>query len=192
MTSPRVLVPLAPGFEEIEAMAIIDVLRRAEVEVVTAGLDSDQVEGSHGVTVRADRRIEDCDMADFSAIVLPGGMPGAQHLHDDARVQERLVQAHERGLLIGAICAAPMALVPGGITRDRRVTSYPSFKDRVPAGAWVDENVVEDGPVVTSRGVGTALAFALTLVRRLRDPSVADRLAGIMLVRPAQPAKSSQ
>lgn len=185
MSSDRnvVVVPLAAGFEEIEAVTIIDVLRRADIAVTTAALGELEVEGSHGITVRADVSLEDVEAAEVRAVVLPGGMPGSQHLHDDDRVTKLVKNVVEAEGLAGAICAAPMALGPSGVTAGRRVTSYPTFRERVVCGAYSEETVVVDGPVITSRGVGTALEFALTLVERLTDGATAAAVREKMLVK---------
>ena len=183
MSTKTVLVPLATGFEEIEAITIIDVLRRAEIEVTSASLDDEtMVRGAHGVELRADCSLSSVAGKDFDLIALPGGMPGAQHLHDHAGLQARLSAQRNRAAEAAAICAAPMALSPSGYLEGRQATCYPGFEDRVAAAEHIDAPVVSDGPVTTSRGVGTALPFALALVARLVNQSKADELAKAMLV----------
>ena len=165
----RVLVPLAPGFEEIEAVTVIDILRRAGVEVVTAALEPGPVEGSHGIPVVPDGSIDEVLEDDFDMLVLPGGMPGADHLEKDARVASLLRRLADSGRFTAAICAAPKVLAAAGLLEGRRATSFPGFLDpaRVPGLRLSDAPVVEDGPVITSRGPGTAMDFALALVERL-------------------------
>ena len=177
------LVPLAPGFEEIEAVTIVDVLRRGGVQVTTASLRGLEVEGSHGITLRADRTLDAVKTEPFDAVVLPGGMPGASNLRDDPRIREILGAVVARGGIAAAICAAPIALEAAGLLQGRRATSYPSFRDQlVSARERVAAHVVEDGPIVTSAGPGTALEFALALVGRLAGADVAAGLKAGLLV----------
>lgn len=186
MTSARrVLVPLAEGFEEIEAVTIIDVLRRAGIEVVTASLAaSTSVKGAHGISVAADTTLDASRSGRFDAVVLPGGMPGAAHLRDDARVLAALKSVVAQGGTAAAICAAPIALEAAGLLAGRRATGYPGFREQLAsASARVEDRVVEDGPIVTSCGPGTALEFALALAARLAGRKTADDLRAGMLVR---------
>ncbi len=178
---PRVCVPLADGFEEIEAITIVDVLRRAEVETVMAGLATRDVKGAHGIVVRADRLLAEVEGETWDAVVLPGGLPGATNLRDDPRVQRLVMNQDEAGALLGAICAAPIALSKAGALRGRAATSFPGFEEQLECATYRREPVVADGHVVTSRGPGTALAFALELVRRLGLESAAERLKEGML-----------
>ena len=178
-----VIVPLAPGFEEIEAVTVIDVLRRAGIDVVVAGLEHGAITGSHGITIQTDATI--AAVADLSPnmVVLPGGLPGSNHLRDDEHVQKLLRRQRDEGRAVAAICAAPIALSPSEWSTKRTVTSYPGFDDQITCHEYVDDRVVVDGPLVTSRGPGTALEFALTLVERLVGPETATKLEGGMLVR---------
>jgi 4-methyl-5(b-hydroxyethyl)-thiazole monophosphate biosynthesis len=179
----RVAVLLANGFEEIEAVTIVDVLRRAGLAVDTVGVNGANATGSHQITVACDVTLDALDASRVRALVLPGGMPGAQTLTDDARVQA-LVQAHaKKGRLLAAICAAPMALGRAGVLKGKRATCFPGFESEL-TGAVVDENarVVEDGAVITSRGPGTALEFSLALVRVLVDAPTSAKLRAGMLV----------
>lgn len=165
----KVLVPLANGFEDIEATTIVDILRRAGVEVVTAGLVDGLVQGSRGTRVQPDVRLDDVKDEDFAMIALPGGMPGAEYLRRDERVIALLRRHAQAGRYTTAICAAPIALAEAGLLAGRRATSYPGFVDKLdlPDTQYVVEPVVVDGKVVTSRGPGTAMDFALTLVELL-------------------------
>jgi protein deglycase len=182
MKATKVVVPLAPGFEEIEAVTIVDVLRRAGLEVVTVGLATGPSKGAHGIAVAPDCMIEVVDPADVVMVVLPGGLPGATNLRDDARVQRLLRDAAARGAYTAAICAAPIALAQAGLDRGRRMTSYPGFAKDLAAAQYVEDRVVVDGKVVTSRGPGTAMEFALTLVGLLKGDDVAAELKKGMLV----------
>lgn len=192
MTSPatpgRVLVPLAPGFEEIEAVTIIDVLRRAGVEVCVAGLTPGPVRGSHGIELGTDCALEVLDeaaAAGLAMIVLPGGMPGTTNLRNDARVLALVRALEARGCTVAAICAAPTVLSAAGVLAGRSATAHPSVRDQLPGATVIAERpVVRSGPVVTSQGVGTALEFALALVEELRGPARARELRVAMLVAP--------
>jgi protein deglycase len=187
----KVLVFLADGFEEIEAVTIIDVLRRAEVSVTTAGLTHQRVTGAHGIVIEADCLLGEIDGANgdgksigaaatFDALVLPGGMPGSRHLRDDARVKRLLIEQSKAKRLVAAICAAPIALEAAGILRGRMATSYPGFP--LSSAQNKEERVVVDDNIITSRGPGTALEFALTLVERLVDSERARQLRVAMIV----------
>lgn len=183
---PVAVVVLADGCEEIEAVTPIDVLRRAGVEVVAAGLTARTVRGAHGLEFAADALLVDAP-TDPDAIVLPGGMPGAANLGADEALRARVRRVAASGGVVAAICAAPaMALGPTGVLVGRRATCYPGFEDRLGAGVtFTDQRMVVDGPFVTSRGPGTALEFSLAIVTALVGPEVAARLASGMLVAPA-------
>ena len=183
----RVGVLLAGGFEEIEALTVIDVLRRAEFEVVVAGVPAGPtVEGAHGVTVSVDAGLTELDAEDLALLVLPGGMPGSVNLAENLEVQQLVRDVHARGRLVAAICAAPIALHAAGILDGKRVTSYPSFAEHLTGAAYTENVVEKDGNIVTSRGPGTALEFALALVEALGRPEAAVQLRKNMLVgRPA-------
>lgn len=165
----RVLVPLAQGCEELEAVTIIDLLRRAGVEVVTAGLTDGPVKASRGVVLVPDRALDEVLGDDFDMIVLPGGLPGADNLDADPRIHRLLQRTAEAGRYTAAICAAPKVLLNAGLLDNRSVTAYPGIIDgQIPADALrSDHAVVVDGNVVTSRGPGTAMDFALTLAEML-------------------------
>ncbi len=177
----KVLVPLASGFEEIEAVTIIDVLRRAGVEVLVAGVGPSPVSGSHDIAIQTDCDIADVNASDLDAIVLPGGLPGATHLRDDEHVQRLVREVAGQGKLTAAICAAPIALEAAGVLVGRNATSYPGFE--LPSAKYQEARVVEDAHIVTSRGPGTALELSLALVRRLVGDECAAELRERMLVR---------
>jgi len=163
----RVLVPLAEGFEELEAVTVIDILRRAGIEVVVASLAASPVTGSHGLRIAADTPLAALVEQDFDMIALPGGMPGAAHLKNDARVAAIARRLAARGRPVAAICAAPMVLAAAGLLNGRRATCFPGFLDDAAGTTVTDEPVVSDRGVITSRGPGTALDFALALVETL-------------------------
>ncbi len=183
--SARILVPLATGFEEIEAVAIVDVLRRAELDVVTASLERGLVEGAHGIRVEPDAWIDEVDLDAIDAIVLPGGMSGTRALMADERVLGlvRRLAAEER--ITAAVCAAPLVLAKAGVVSDAAITSHPAVREELSAGGGevvATPRVVESGHVITSQGPGTSIEFALALVARLAAPEVAVRLREAMLV----------
>lgn len=181
---PRALVPLAQGFEEIEATAIVDVLRRAGIEVVLAGLEPGPVEGAHGIALSTDAELGDLDPLDFDLIALPGGMPGTTHLMQDERVLKAVRKLHERGRTTAAVCAAPMVLERAGILSGVPVTSHPSVRSDLGDAVVRDApRVIRSGTIVTSQGPGTAIEFALELVRELCGAERADRISAAMLVR---------
>jgi len=170
----KVLVPLAEGFEEIEAVAIVDLLRRAGIEVCTASLAGREVTGSHDITVLADARLDEVDAGDCDMIVLPGGMPGTTHLKSDPRVARLLRQFAESGRYTAAICAAPSVLAHAGLLEGRKATSFPGFltSGSAPGIRLSEDAVVVDGKVATSRGPGTAVPFGLALIELLEGPQV--------------------
>lgn len=180
--SATVVVPLRPGFEEIEAVAIIDILRRAEVRVLIASTTSGPVRGSHDIEVAADTALASIAADAVDMIALPGGMPGAAHLARDPEVQRLIRELAESGKYTCAVCAAPIALAAAGVHRGKRVTCYPGFEDQLAGGTLVEDRVVVDGTLVTSRGPGTAVEFALALVGILRGHTVESELAKRMLV----------
>jgi 4-methyl-5(b-hydroxyethyl)-thiazole monophosphate biosynthesis len=181
----RVVVPLLDGFEEIEAVTIIDVLRRAEIDVTVAGESPGSVRGSHDIEVIADAAIADVAVDRVEMIVLPGGMPGATNLANHAGVCRLVKQLAAAGKYTCAICAGPIALAAAGVIAGKRVTCYPGFESHLEAGKFVQDRVVVDGKLVTSRGPGTAMEFALTLVKLLAGVSADRALAERMLVRAA-------
>jgi len=165
----KVLVPLAKGFEEIEAVSIIDVLRRAEVEVIVAALNDEMlVQGANGITLKADARVADFSADALDMVVLPGGWDGTHALADDENVQNLLREMDAKGKNIGAICAAPFALNKAGVLKEN-YTCYPSVEEQIKKEGYQGDKtmVVEDANVMTSRGPATALCFALEIVKKL-------------------------
>jgi len=167
----KVLVPFTEGVEEMEMVAVVDVLRRADVHVCMASLDGKTVVGRSNVVIEADAALADVADQAWDMVVLPGGLPNANLLRDDANVKAVVERLRSERKSIAAICAAPTALAAYGITAGKRVTSYPACQPEMenlqPSSVYVDEAVVEDDFLITSRGPGTAIAFALHLVSRL-------------------------
>jgi len=170
-----VLIPLAQGCEELEAVTVIDLLRRAGVTVTTAGLDSDNVTASRGVVLVPDTDLDSALQQNYDMIVLPGGLPGADHLDNDARLRERLISMATTGKPIAAICAAPKVLANAGLLKNKKATCYPGVLDTL--GVTSEGTaVVEDGNIITSRGPGTAMDFALALIEKLAGKEKRDEV----------------
>lgn len=182
--SKRALIAVADGVEDLECVTLIDVLRRADIEVLVASIEERRmITCARGTRLTADAMLVDVLAQDFDLIVLPGGMPGAQHLADFEPLAERVRKQAKAGELFAAICAAPaLALQSYGVLRQRRMTCYPAFSDRLSGCTFVDEAVVVDGNCITSQGPGTALAFALTLVEQLVGRGTRTAVAKAMLV----------
>jgi len=170
----RVLVPLAQGCEELEAVTIIDLLRRAQIEVVVAGLSGvEPVKASRGVVLLPDVALDDVLTQHFDLVVLPGGLPGSQFLHDDARIISLLQRVYREGASVAAICAAPMVLFQAGLLTGKSVTAYPGVLEESPVDYnYTGADVEVADRVITSRGPGTAMSFALTLIEQLAGVSV--------------------
>lgn len=164
---PKVLVPLAQGCEEVEAISVIDILRRAGIEVISAGLDAQPVRASRGVMLLPDTMLDAALRHDFDMVVLPGGQPGTNNLKADARIIKLLQNMAQQGKFVAAICAAPSVLAAAGLLDGRHATSFPGALDAFPHVRQQHDAVVEDGKFITSRGPGTAMDFSLTLVERL-------------------------
>jgi 4-methyl-5(b-hydroxyethyl)-thiazole monophosphate biosynthesis len=177
----RVLVLLAPGFEEIESVTVVDILRRAGVEVTVAGTIEGPIEGSRRMRILADVSINKVAGGDFDMIVLPGGQPGTDHLSKDERVKKIISEAVSKEKFISAICAAPSLLASGGFLSGKRATSHPSVRSLMEGVAYSDARVVVDGKWVTSRSPGTAMEFAFRLVTLLMGEQKAKEVnEGVM------------
>jgi len=179
---PKVAVILADGFEEVEAIAIIDVLRRAGIDTVVAGLHDGHITSARKVKVIPDTMIDTVKADDFDMIVLPGGQPGSDNLNADARVIALIRSFSQKSKLIGAICAAPIVLGSAGVLVGKRATAFPSYKNKLGGAIYEETAVVEDGMVLTSRGAGTALAFGLAIVARLVSAEKAQKIKEAMLI----------
>ena len=174
----RIAVLFAEGLEEVEALTVVDLLRRAEITCdIIALADADRITGSHGITVLADSCFRQTDFDLYDGVVLPGGMPGTRHLSEDERVLSLLRRFFDAGRLTAAICAAPTVLARAGLLEGRRAVCYPGNEEKLFGALISEEPVAEDGSVITGRGVGTAIPFALALVRYLVGQEQADALA---------------
>ncbi|MDT8404429.1 DJ-1 family glyoxalase III [Sulfuriflexus sp.] len=170
-----VLIPLAQGCEELEAVTVIDLLRRAGIEVVSAGLDKQPVRASRGTVLIADTDLDSALQQDYDMVVLPGGMPGADHLDNDPRIQALLKEMAANDKYTAAICAAPKVLASSGVLGDKKATAFPGVLEalgKTPAAGAV----VADGRVITSRGPGTAMDFALKLIEVLVSKDKRDEV----------------
>lgn len=175
--SKKAIILLATGFEEIEAVTIIDILRRAGIDVVIAGIEGISVTGSHGITVSADKILNDVTR-DFDAVILPGGMPGALHLHNSSKVNDFIKEMNAKGVLIAAICAAPsVVLAPIGILDNKTATCYPGDQiDFAKSTKYKNKVVVADGNIITSQGPATAMEFAFSIVEKLIGKDTAKKI----------------
>ncbi|MEK8090203.1 DJ-1 family glyoxalase III [Thermithiobacillus plumbiphilus] len=181
----RVLLPLAEGFEDLEAVTIIDILRRAGIEMVTAGLQAGPVTGARGTRVLPDSQLDEVLAQKFDLLVLPGGQPGTRNLQADPRIRKLLLQRQDQGEFVAAICAAPGILADVGLLTGKRATSFPGAIDATRTDLeYREDSVVVDGSIITSRGPGTAMDFALTLVDLLEGPQRRDSVER-SLMRPA-------
>ncbi len=182
----NVLVPLAQGCEELEAVTIIDLLRRAGINVITVGLNEQPVKASRGTVLIPDTTLDAVMQHEFDMIVLPGGLPGADNLNNDPRIHSLLKQMATANKYTAAICAAPKVLATAGLLNGKHATSYPGSMDEIETQDMMYEQqaVVIDGKVITSRGPGTAMDFALTLIEQLAGKQKRDEVEA-PLQRPA-------
>lgn len=175
---------LASGFEEIEAVTVVDILRRADITVQTVSMESGlDVEGAHGISVRADLLYGQADYQHCEMMIFPGGMPGAANLLQQKELMETMVEFAAKGKPVAAICAAPMLFGQMGLAVGKNVTVYPGFENQMTGAILSTEDVVVDGNLITSRGPGTAMGFALAIVERLKGEAVRNKLKGGLLTK---------
>ena len=173
---------LAEGFEEIEGLMVVDMLRRAGVNVDMVSIsDSLQVNGAHAIPVMADKLIKDIDFEAYDLLVLPGGMPGTIHLGECKLLCDEVIRAYESGKKIAAICAAPTVFGKLGLLNGKMACCYPGMEEQLTGAEATTSSVTVDGNIITSRGLGTALDFALTLIEELIDKETADKLAAAVV-----------
>lgn len=186
MKAKKSYIFLAPGVEEIEAMATIDALRRAEIPVVAVAVDTTlQIKGATGQTIVADSLISDIDISEADWLIVPGGVPGAPNLHDSKTVSEMLLEHFNNGGRIASICAGPaVVLAPLGILKGKKATCYPGLGEQINSngGQYVKEKVVTAPNLVTSEGPGTTLPFAIEIIRQTKGDNVADDTAASMII----------
>lgn len=169
---------MADGCEEIEALTVVDIARRAGIEVAMISISGKkEVQGAHGINFQADIPAEYMDFDMLDGIVLPGGMPGTLNLGSNKYVLQTIVDFTCKEKLVAAICAAPSVLGEAGLLKGKKATSYPGFEDKLVGATVCTDSVVKDGNIITSRGMGTAIEFALEIVRYLLDDEAADELS---------------
>ena len=174
----KTILLAAEGFEEVECLTVVDLLRRAGIICEIVSLSGNEtVTGSHGIRVYADSTLSSLHPDTVDAVILPGGMPGTTNLAEDGRVLSLLREAHIAGKLIAAICAAPTVLARAGLLSGVHATCYPGLEDKLGDAVISDGEVVRDGSIITSRGVGTAIPFALALIRYLISEEAARSTA---------------
>ncbi|MBQ9390550.1 MAG: DJ-1/PfpI family protein [Lachnospiraceae bacterium] len=174
----KVAVFMADGCEEIEGLTVVDILRRAGIKIDMLSIgDNLNVTGAHGIQFRADYLMTDKNSDDYDGVILPGGMPGTTSLENNTLVQSALRKQFSAGKLIAAICAAPSILGKNGMANGKKVTSYPGFEEAFSKATYVTDSVVTDGNVITSRGMGTAIDFALAILKYLKGKEAADEMA---------------
>lgn len=178
-----VAVHLAEGFEEIEAVSIIDVLRRANINTLVVSVTgSKNVTGSHNIQIASDVLFEEVDYDDISMIVLPGGLPGANNLKEHAGLGKQILDFHKTGKPLGAICAAPLVFGNLGILKGRKATCFPGFENQLTGAKVTGAKVETSGKIITGKGAGVAIQFALKIVEQLKGKAFAEELAGKMIV----------
>ena len=175
------LIVIAEGFEEIEAVSVIDILRRGGIRLTVAGLTSTQVKGAHGLAITTDTLLESVKSDEFDALIIPGGEPGTTNLEKNDLVADLLKNQAESGRTVAAICAAPRILNGLGLLSGKRGTSYPSNADRMTDCTYVEDRVVVDSNIITSRGPGTAMEFGYAILESLKSKDISDRLKQAML-----------
>lgn len=173
---------LAEGFEEVEALAAADVLRRGEREVTLVGITGKEVRGAHNITVHADIASDEWDYTDADCVILPGGMPGTLNLQKNEKVQACLNYCVQNQKLIAAICAAPMILGEAGLLEGKNATCFPGFEDTLEGATHSDEGVVRDGNIITARGAGVALEFGAEILNVLTGSEKGDKVLRQMQV----------
>lgn len=180
---PKILITISNGFEEIEAISIIDICRRANIKVTIAGVEGLEISGAHGIKIISDEKIENVSSDDFDMIVLPGGLPNAFTLAENKKVQSLLKEFKDKNKKIGAICAAPYALHKADVLNEN-YTCYPSFEKKIKENGYhADDNVVIDSNVITSRGPATAMIFALEIVNLLCDKEIYNSVKDSLLAK---------
>lgn len=176
--TPKVLIPLATGCEDLESVTLIDLLRRGNIEVTTASLDDKPVTCARGTVIIADTTLNEVINDSFDLMVLPGGLPGADNLNADPRIHQLITRLSNEGKLIGAICAAPKVLVENGVLNGKKATAYPGALNALDlSNVELNDKAIQiDGRVITSMGPGTAMDFALTLIELLIDKEARDKV----------------
>jgi 4-methyl-5(b-hydroxyethyl)-thiazole monophosphate biosynthesis len=179
----KALIFLASGFEEIEAVTVIDLLRRANIEVNVCGLLRDQVKGSHNITILVDSYYQDVNPDEYDVVILPGGQPGTKNLIENETILKWIKQRNSQKKLVAAICAAPTVFQVAGILESKKVTVYPNEKNQFPKNNYVECDVIQDENMITSRSAGVAIEFSLKLIEALKGAETAKEIADKILYR---------
>lgn len=178
----NIAVHLAEGFEEIEAVNIIDVLRRAELNVTAISVTGNlEVKGSHGIRIITDQLFDDANYEFIDMIILPGGMPGSANLNEHLGLREQILNFNENKKLLGAICAAPMVFGNLGILKNKKATCYPGFENQLHGAIVTNENIELSDNIITGKGAGVAIDFALKIAEILKGKTLAEKLAEKMI-----------
>ena len=180
----KTAILFAEGYEEVEALTVVDLLRRAQIgcDIVAIG-NPDQTTGSHGITVRADKSFSETNFEEYDGVILPGGMPGTKNLAADENVLKLLQRFHAAGKLTAAICAAPTVLAKAGLLEGKNAVCYPGMEAQLTGAKAGSAPVAADGTVITSRGIGTAISFALALIEYFNGAEQAEALAAEIVYR---------
>ena len=178
----KIAVFLADGFEEIEAVSIIDILRRADIETTTISISGNrEVNGSHKIKILADKLFNEINIDDYSMIVLPGGMPGSKNLNEHPGLREQILNFHEQNKMLGAICAAPLVFGNLGILKNKKATCYPGYENQLHGAVVTGEKTEVSGNIITGKGAGVAIDFALKIVETIKGEPFATELARKMI-----------
>lgn len=173
----QALIFLAPGYEEVEMLTVVDMIRRTDIEIDMVSItDTLEVTSSHNVTVKADKLFADADFDSAQILILPGGIPGTPNLRAYEPLCKKLKEFAQAGKKLAAVCAAPSILASLGILEGRKATCYPTFADKLETGDYVKQPVVVDGNIITSRGMGTCIDFAGAIIEALKDKATADNV----------------
>jgi len=179
----KAFVHFAEGFEEIEALTVVDVLRRADIPVLMVSVTNKMlVTGSHGIPVQTDVLFENANYAEAEILILPGGMPGSKNLNSHSGLKEKLMEFNDKGLKLAAVCAAPMVFGQLNILNGKKAVCFPGYENDLLGATVLYDPAIKSGNVITGRGVGAALNFALEIVLDLKGQETADKLAKAMLV----------
>ncbi|WP_373898626.1 DJ-1 family glyoxalase III [Haloimpatiens sp. FM7315] len=180
----KAIVLLARGFEEVEALTVVDVLRRGGVNCVTLSINEDkEVLGTHSILIKANNTLENTEVDKYDALIIPGGMPGAINLRDDEKVIELVKKFQKENKILAAICAGPIVFSKAGILDGVKVTSYPGFEKELSKSKYAEDIVVQDENIITSRGPATAMYFSFKILENLAEDTVVESLKKDMLVR---------
>ena len=174
----KLAIFMVEGCEEIEGLTVVDILRRAKIDIDMISIaDTEYVTSSHRVTFKTDKKLSETDLNEYDGVILPGGMPGTEHLRENAKVIETVQTFYEKGKLVAAICAAPTVFGTAGILNGKTATCYPGMEDGLTGATHSLDHVVVDKNIITSRGLGTALEFGLAILQYLTDKDTADAMA---------------